>query len=265
MDKIKKIKVLLGMVKQEFETARLMDGSEISFDALEINREVYNADGEPLKEGEYTLEDGTIIVVDLNGVIKEIRKADGETEKEEVVEEMADEKPAEDTNDPDTVKPSETDKPSDEETETVVTVKVVHPADPNKIVKVNVKEGEKVNLPSGEYTDTEGNYIIAVENGKVVKYRSLKAPESVISTDDVVIKKELEDRVANLESKVDEMYNILLQIADKEREREERIETIKEEFASIKSNPSAQPLFVSTSNESKPLSKIEKLKRLKNQ
>lgn len=260
MDKIKKIKVLLGMVKQEFETARLMDGSEISFDSLEINREVYNADGEPLKEGEYTLEDGTIIVVDLNGVIKEIRKADGETEKEEVVEEMADEKPAEDTNDPDAQ------KPSDEETETVVTVKVVHPDDPNKIVKVNVKEGEKVNLPSGEYTDTEGNYIIAVENGKVVKYRSLKAPESVISSDDVVvIKKELEDRVAELESKVDEMYNILLQIADKEREREERIETIKEEFASIKSNPSAQPLFVSNTNESKPLSKIEKLKRLKNQ
>lgn len=256
MDKIKKIKVLLGMVKQEFETARLMDGSEISFVSLEINREVYNADGEPLKEGEYTLEDGTIIVVDLNGVIKEIRKADGETEKEEVVEEMADEKPAEDTNDPDTV------KPSDEETETVVTVKVVHPDDPNKIVKVNVKEGEKVNLPSGQYTDTEGNYIIAVENGKVVKYRSLKAPESVISTDDdVAIKKEL----ADLESKVDEMYNILLQIADREREREERIETIKEEFANIKANPSAQPLFVSTSNESKPLSKIEKLKRLKNQ
>lgn len=259
MDKIKKIKVLLGMVKQEFETARLTDGSEISFDSLEINREVYNADGEPLKEGEYTLEDGTIIVVDLNGVIKEIRKANGETEKEEVVEEMADEKPVEETNDPNAQ------KPSDEETETVVTVKVVHPEDPNKIVKVNVKEGEKVNLPNGEYEDTEGNYIIAVENGKVVKYRSLKAPESVISTDDVAIKKELEDRVADLESKVDEMYNILLQIADKEREREERIETIKEEFASIKSNPSAQPLFVSNTSESKPLSKIEKLKRLKNQ
>lgn len=263
MDKIKKIKVLLGMVKQEFETARLTDGSEISFDSLEINREVYNADGEPLKEGEYTLEDGTIIVVDLNGVLKEIRKADGVTEKEEVVEEMADEKPAEDTNDPDT------EKPSDEEGETVVTVKVVHPNDPNKIVKVNVKEGEKANLPNGEYADTEGKFIIVVKDGKVAGWKSNSAPAEtipgIVAEDTDFITKKIEDRVADLESKVDEMYNILLQIADKEREREERIETIKEEFASIKSNPSAQPLFVSTSNESKPLSKIEKLKRLKNQ
>ena len=73
----KKIKVLLGMVKEEFEKAVLADGSEVSFDALEINREVYDAEGNPLAEGEYTLEDGTKITVDVNGVIKEIEKPDG--------------------------------------------------------------------------------------------------------------------------------------------------------------------------------------------
>ena len=85
----KKIKVLLGMVKEKFETAKLSDGSTISFDALEINREIYDADGNFLKEGEYLLEDGTRIEVDENGVIKEIVKADGEVEREEVVEQMA--------------------------------------------------------------------------------------------------------------------------------------------------------------------------------
>ena len=87
---IKKIKVLLGMVKAEFETAKLADGSEVSFDSLEINREVYDSEGNALKAGEYVLEDGTKIEVDENGVIKEIERPDGEETKEEIVtEEMA--------------------------------------------------------------------------------------------------------------------------------------------------------------------------------
>lgn len=87
---IKKIKVLLGMVKAEFETAKLADGSEVSFDSLEINREVYDSEGNALKAGEWVLEDGTKIEVDENGVIKEIERPDGEETKEEIVtEEMA--------------------------------------------------------------------------------------------------------------------------------------------------------------------------------
>lgn len=87
---IKKIKVLLGMVKAEFETAKLADGPEISFDSLEINREVYDSEGNALKAGKYVLEDGTKIEVDENGVIKEIERPDGEETKEEIVtEEMA--------------------------------------------------------------------------------------------------------------------------------------------------------------------------------
>lgn len=107
----KKIKVLLGMVKEEFEKAVLADGREVSFDALEINREVYDAEGNPLAEGEYTLEDGIKITVDVNGVIKEIERPDGETEKEEVVEEMAEETTETETVETTETTETETEKP----------------------------------------------------------------------------------------------------------------------------------------------------------
>lgn len=187
MDRIKKIKVLLGMVKQEFETAKLVDGSEISFDALEINREVYDAEGNPLAEGEYTLEDGTKIEVDQNGVIKEIEKADGETEKEEVVEEMAEETAEEVVEETEVVEPTE-------------------PAEPERSV---------------------------------------------------------EDRISDLENKVDELYNIILKLTEEQREKEVRIEEIKEEFAAIKANPSASPVFVSEPQNDAPLSRVQRLKDLK--
>lgn len=188
MDKIKKIKVLLGMVKAEFATAKLLSGDEISFDSLEINREVYDSEGNPLKEGSYTLEDGKIITVDENGVIKEIQNpATDEETKEEVVEEKMEE------------------------------------------VTTEVKEEEVV-------------------------------------VEEPVVEKTIEDRVGELESKVDEIYNLLLQITEKEREREEKITEIKEEFALVKNSPSATPVFVSSEkNENKPISKVEKLKRLLNQ
>lgn len=207
MDRIKKIKVLLGMVKEQFETAKLADGSEVSFDLLEINREVYDSEGNPLAEGEYTLEDGTKITVDVNGVIKEIVKADGETEKEEVVEEMADE--AEGTG----------------------------------------KNGNTITSKP----EADAN---ADETGKENKPE--ETPESEPVTAD------LEARLTELENKVDELYNIILKLTEEQREKEERITEIKEEFATIKANPSASPVFIN-SNESKPLSRIEKLRNLKNQ
>lgn len=120
MDKkviINKIKVFLGMVKEKFETLKLQDGVEISTEALEINREVFDAEGNPLTAGEYILEDGTKFTVDENGVIKEIERPDGEETKEEVVtEEMGDESKAEGTGKPttDTGKPENAEeKPAD--------------------------------------------------------------------------------------------------------------------------------------------------------
>lgn len=200
MDRIKKIKVLLGMVKQEFATAKLIDGSEISFDALEINREVYDAEGNSLAEGEYTLEDGTRIEVDVNGVIKEIEKADGETEKEEVVTEMAEEEPKGDEG--------------------------------NEEPKPEEPKGDEVPEPN-------------------------ETPENKPVTAD------LEARLTELENKVDELYNLILKLTEEQREKEVRIEEIKEEFASIKANPSASPVFVSEPQKDAPLSRVQRLKDLK--
>ena len=112
MDKQKilhKIKVMLGLVKDQFATAKLESGEEISFDTLEINREVYDAEGNPLTAGDYTLEDGTKITVDENGVIKEIVLPDGEEKKEEVVtEEMDETDPAK----PETAEPTKPEEPT---------------------------------------------------------------------------------------------------------------------------------------------------------
>lgn len=177
---VKKIKVFLGIVKEQFQTAKLADGSEISFDSLEINREVYDADGNSLKGGEYVLEDGTKFVVDENGVIKEIVEPNGEETKEEVVsEEMA--------------------EPTVEET--VVEAPAAH---------------------------------------------------------------DYEERIAQLENKIDELYEMLLAITEKIQASDNRVEETVEEFKKLKSQPSATPLHFNKSEEDAPLSRIEKLKMLKN-
>lgn len=304
MDKIKKIKVLLGMVKAEFATARLADGSEISFDSLEINREVYDAEGNSLTAGEYTLEDGTKITVDENGVIKEIEKADGETEKEEVVDEMAEEPKGDEGNE----EPKPEDSKGDEGNEVVVVkidgvgeVKLVNdgnvyydangnpiegeykdvdnkyivvikggkvvawkpleqPATPateetteiyvldanGKKIRVPLKEGYTLKIEDGEYTDIEGKYVVTVKEGKVSGWRTEKAPEAPAdkTPENKPVNADLEARLTELENKVDELYNLILKLTEEQREKEVRIEEIKEEFASIKANPSASPVFV---------------------
>jgi hypothetical protein len=322
MDRIKKIKVLLGMVKQQFATAKLIDGSEISFDALEINREVYNSEGNPLAEGEYTLEDGTKITVDVNGVIKEIEKADGETEKEEVVTEMAEEEPKGDEGNEEP-KPEE---PKGDEGNEVIVVKidgvgevtlandgkVYYDADGNKIegeykdvdnkysvvikggkvvawkpleqpateeiteiyvlnadgkkVRVPLKEGYILKIGDGEYTDIEGEYIVTIKEGKVAGWKSTKAPEVPepnVKPESKPVTADLEARFTELENKVDELYNLILKLTEEQREKEVRIEEIKEEFASIKANPSASPVFVSEPQKDAPLSRVQRLKDLK--
>lgn len=187
----KKIKVLLGMVKEEFEKAVLADGSEVSFDALEINREVYDAEGNPLPAGEYTLEDGTKVTVDENGVIKEIEKADGETEKEEVVEEMAEEE-----------------------------------------VKTETTETET------ETTETE-----STEPDKIA---------------------ELESRVAALEQAQNDLYEMVLKLAENQRDNEEKVEETIQEFSKIKGEPQTAPLhFGSEKKEDEKLTAVDKFLALK--
>ena len=184
---VKKIKVLLGMVKDAFEKAVLSDGSEISFDALEINSEVYDSEGNPLAEGKYTLEDGTKISVDVNGVIKEIEKADGEIEKEEAVEEMAEE----------------------ETTETTETTETVETTEPDK-------------------TD------------------------------------EFEARIAGLEQAVNDIYEMVLKIAENQKEAEVKVDETIQEFSKIKSEPQTAPLhFGSEMKNEEEMTAVDKFLKFK--
>lgn len=184
----KKIKVFLGIVKEKFQTAKLTDGSEISFDSLEIDREVYDADGNTLKEGEYVLEDGTKFVVDGNGIIKEIVE------------------------------------PKDEET----------------------KEESKTEAMSEENKDAESE--------------KLATDEPTNDLSDVSV----EDRITQLENKVDELYELLLAITEKIQVSDTKVEETVEEFKKLKSQPSATPLHFAKSEEDAPMTRIEKLKMLKN-
>ena len=114
MDTLNKIKVLLGMEETpqvdeatpqeleeakeqlKFEEATLEDGTVISADAFEVGNAVFivvEEDQQPLPVGEYALADGSLLVVEEDGVIADIKAADEEVEEvveEEVVEQSSD-------------------------------------------------------------------------------------------------------------------------------------------------------------------------------
>ena len=97
---VKQIRILLGMEKAEPEVqvelgkAMLKDGSEITYDRLEVDG-VCTIDDAPVPAGDYELEDGTVLVIADGGVITEMKPVE-ETPLEEVPEETpAEETPAE--------------------------------------------------------------------------------------------------------------------------------------------------------------------------
>ena len=85
---INQIKTLLGM-EVKLETMKLMDGITIfEADAFEMDKEVFIVTEDeqkiPVPIGEYELEDGRILVVEVEGIILEIKEVATE---EEIVEE----------------------------------------------------------------------------------------------------------------------------------------------------------------------------------
>ena len=85
---INKIKELLGM-EVKLEMMKLMDGvTVLEADAFEMDNEVFVVTEDeqkiPLPVGEYELENGMILVVEVEGIIKEVKEA---VKEEEVVEE----------------------------------------------------------------------------------------------------------------------------------------------------------------------------------
>ena len=75
--------VVLDVVNEKFEMAKLVDGTEVRIEpSVEIGSAmvVMNAEGEPIPApiGEYQLEDGRVIVVAVEGVIAEIKEVESE-------------------------------------------------------------------------------------------------------------------------------------------------------------------------------------------
>lgn len=87
---INKIKALLGM-EVALEQMKLMDGTTIlEADAFESDNEVFVVTEDeqkiPLPIGEYELENGMILVVEVEGIIKEVKEAVVEEEEVEAPE-----------------------------------------------------------------------------------------------------------------------------------------------------------------------------------
>lgn len=79
---LKKIMVMLGM-EVSLESLKLDNGVEIEADAFEPGQAVFIVEGEAkiaLPVGDYTLEDGRILVVSEEGFIDEIKEASEEEE-----------------------------------------------------------------------------------------------------------------------------------------------------------------------------------------
>lgn len=86
---LNKIKTLLGM-EINFETMELKDGAILEAESFETGSEVFIiVENEKVKApvGEHELADGSMLIIEEEGIIKEIKSDEAEEEVEEVVEE----------------------------------------------------------------------------------------------------------------------------------------------------------------------------------
>ena len=87
---LNKVRVLLGM-EVKLETMKLMDGvTVIEAESFEPEMEVFVVTEDdqkiPVPVGEYEMEDGRILVVEVEGIVKEVKEKEEEVEEEVEVE-----------------------------------------------------------------------------------------------------------------------------------------------------------------------------------
>lgn len=85
---LNKVRVLLGM-EVKLETIKLMDGvTVLEAESFEPEMEVFVVTEDeqkiPVPVGEYEMEDGRILVVEVEGIVKEVKEKMEEKEEEEV-------------------------------------------------------------------------------------------------------------------------------------------------------------------------------------
>ena len=101
IEAINTLKVFLGMEKQEevvklAEQMKLDNGTIIEVESLEAGASVaiVNEDERiPLPAGEYSLEDGKILVVSEDGVLSEVKEVEAKEEEEKEMKEVEEEAP----------------------------------------------------------------------------------------------------------------------------------------------------------------------------
>ena len=101
IEAINTLKVFLGMEKQEevvklAEQMKLDNGTTIEVESLEAGAAVaiVNEDERiPLPKGEYSLEDGRILVATEDGVLSEVKEMEAEKEEEKEMKEVEEEAP----------------------------------------------------------------------------------------------------------------------------------------------------------------------------
>ena len=101
IEAINTLKVFLGMEKQEevvklAEQMKLDNGTVIEVESLEAGASVaiVNEDERiPLPKGEYSLEDGRILVATEDGVLSEVKEMEAEKEEEKEMKEVEEEAP----------------------------------------------------------------------------------------------------------------------------------------------------------------------------
>ena len=84
---LNKVRVLLGM-EVKLERMKLMDGvTVLEADAFETDMEVFVVTEDdqkiPVPVGEYEMEDGRILVIEVEGIVKEVKEKEEEVEKVE--------------------------------------------------------------------------------------------------------------------------------------------------------------------------------------
>jgi len=101
IEAINTLKVFLGMEKQEevvklAEQMKLDNGTVIEVESLEAGASVaiVNEDERiPLPKGEYSLEDGRVLVATEDGVLSEVKEMEAEKEEEKEMKEVEEEAP----------------------------------------------------------------------------------------------------------------------------------------------------------------------------
>lgn len=215
------IKKLNQLLRINFNSYKTVGGGElICEDELEIGSEIYaiTTDGQlPASDGEYELEDSTIVKVE-DGIIKDLSYKENEMEENEEID-------VNETND--FMKASLADG-------TILEAKSFEVGDTVEIVDA---EGNKTPAPDGEHTVMIGEETIKIiTEGGIIKEKMKVEEMGDLSENDVVDNVDLQDFFKSI-------GGILKNMETKMAEMEKKFETMSSQVETFSKTPAGEPVF----------------------